>query len=714
MTDLHPLNRREFLKVGVAAGGGMLVGIYLPQLNSSETVSRTEVFQPNAFLRIGTDDMITVILGKSEMGTGIYTSLPMIAAEELDADWQHIRVEAAPVDEVYFHPTFHIQMTGGSSSVTSEWERLRKAGATARAMLIAAAAKNWDVDPKACGTQTGYVVHEPSNRRVSYGALAEAAATTPLPADVPLKDPNNFTIIGRGTHRLDTAAKTNGSALFGIDAKAPGMLTALIARPRVFGAKIIRVNDARSRKITGVKAVVPVQSGIAVVADGFWAAKLGRDALEIEWDEGPNATVSTAAIREQYARLSNAPGKVARRDGDPAHALKTAATKITAEYEVPYLAHATMEPLNCLVDLGADRCDIWTGTQFQSLDHAAAVKLTGLHPNQVHVHTTMLGGGFGRRGSPTSEFVVEAVEVAKAVHAPVKVVWTREDDIRGGWYRPMAYDRISAGLDTSGNPVAWDHTIVSQGVLEGTIFAPDGNDGSSVEGAVEMPYAIPNVLVSLHATKLGVPVLWWRSVGNSHTAFVVESFIDELAHASGKDPYQFRRALLAKKPRHLAVLELAAEKAHWGAPLPKGQGRGIALHFSFDTYVAEVAEVSVSEPDTIRVHRVVAAVDCGRVVNPDGVVAQTEGGIIFGLSAALKSEITLDRGRVQQSNFHDYQVLRINEAPQIEVYIVPSTEHPMGVGEPPVPPIAPAVANAVFAATGKRVRKSPIRMNQAV
>src|SRR5438270_171915 len=550
--------------------------------------------------------MITVILGKSEMGTGIYTSLPMIVADELDADWQHIRVEAAPVDEVYFHPTFHIQMTGGSSSVTSEWERLRKAGATARAMLIAAAAKNWDVDPKACGTQTGYVVHEPSNRRVSYGALAEAAATTPLPADVPLKDPNNFTIIGRGTHRLDTAAKTNGSALFGIDAKAPGMLTALIARPRVFGAKIIRVNDARSRKITGVKAVVPVQSGIAVVADGVWAA------------------------------------------------------------------------------------------------------------NQVHVHTTMLGGGFGRRGSPTSEFVVEAVEVAKAVHAPVKVVWTREDDIRGGWYRPMAYDRISAGLDASGNPVAWDHTIVSQGVLEGTIFAPDGNDGSSVEGAVEMPYAIPNVLVSLHATKLGVPVLWWRSVGNSHTAFVVESFIDELAHASGKDPYQFRRALLAKKPRHLAVLELAAEKAHWGAPLPKGQGRGIALHFSFDTYVAEVAEVSVSEPDTIRVHRVVAAVDCGRVVNPDGVVAQTEGGIIFGLSAALKSEITLDRGRVQQSNFHDYQVLRINEAPQIEVYIVPSTEHPMGVGEPPVPPIAPAVANAVFAATGKRVRKSPIRMNQAV
>ena len=691
----------------------MLMEIYFPQFNPSGAGLGSQ-FHPNAFLRIAADDAITVILGKSEMGTGIYTSLPMMLAEELDAAWENVRVEAAPVNQAYFHPAFGIQMTGGSSSVTSEWERLRKTGATARAMLIAAAAKKWDIAASACTTQRGYVMHENGKHRLSYGALAESAATLPIPPEAPLKDPRSFTIIGHRTHRLDTPAKTNGAAKFGIDATVPGMLTALIVRPPVFGAKAIRVDDAEAKKVAGVKAIVPVQAGIAVVASGFWAAKLGRDALEIDWDEGPNATLSTTTIREQYAELAKTPGKVARRDGDAARAQQTAPTKITSEYEVPYLAHATMEPLNCLVDLRSDSCDIWTGTQFQSLDHAAAVKLTALRPSQVQLHTTLLGGGFGRRGSATSEFVVEAVEVAQKVKAPVKVVWTREDDIRGGWYRPIAFDRISAGLDAHGNPIAWNHTIVSQGVLEGTIFAPDGNDGSALEGAVEMPYAISNVMVSLHATKLGVPVLWWRSVGNSHTAFVVESFIDELAHASPKDPYEFRRALLKNKPRHLAVLDLAAEKANWGAPLPKGHGRGIALHFSFDTYVAEVAEVSVTEQGRVRVHRVVAAIDCGRVVNPDGVVAQAEGGIIFGLSAALKSEITLNRGRVEQRNFNDYQVLRIDEAPQIEVHIIPSTEHPTGLGEPPVPPVAPAVANAVFAATGKRARKLPIRMSEAL
>ncbi len=714
MTAVHRPNRRDFLKVGLAAGGGLLIGIRFPRADSVAAASGSDVFRPNAFLRIGTDDIVTVVLGKSEMGTGIYTSLPMLAAEELDADWRNVRVEAAPVDKEYFHPTFGIQMTGGSSSVTSEWERLRKAGATARAMLIAAAARHWDVDASACRTNRGRVTHEPSNRRLSYGALADSAATVPVPVDVPLKNPNDFTIIGRPTHRLDTAGKANGSAKFGIDATVTGMLTALIARPPVFGAKPIRINDARTKQISGVKAVMPVQAGVAVVANGFWAAKLGREALQIEWDEGPNAAISTDQIREEYTSLSKLPGKAARRDGDPAQALRTAARQITAEYEVPYLAHATMEPLNCLVDLTADRCEIWTGTQFQSVDHAAAVKLTGLKPTQVTLHTMLLGGGFGRRGSPTSEFVVEAVEVAKAVHAPVKVVWTREDDIRGGWYRPMSYDRISGGLDQNGNPVGWEHTIVSQGVLEGTLFAPDGKDDSSLEGAVEMPYGIPNVAVTLHATKVGIPVLWWRSVGNSHTAFVVETFIDELAQAGGKDPYEFRRALLTKRPRHLAVLELAAEKGNWGAPLPKGHGRGIALHFSFDTYVAEVAEVSVTEQGTVRVHHIVAAVDCGRVVNPDGVVAQIEGGIIFGLSAALKSEITLEHGRVQQRNFHDYQVLRINEAPDIEVHLVPSTERPTGVGEPGVPPVAPAVANAVFAATRKRIRKLPLRMREAL
>jgi isoquinoline 1-oxidoreductase subunit beta len=707
------LSRRNFLKVGVATGGGLLIGIYLPEIHSFAVATGPRSSRLNAFLRIGTDGVVTVILGKSEMGTGIYTSLPMIVAEELEADWGSVRVEAAPVDKVYFHPQFGIQMTGGSSSVTSEWERLRKAGATARAMLVGAAAKRWNVEPAACTANKGQVIHRPTNRHFSYGTLAELAATMPVPSDPVLKSPRDFTLIGRPTHRLDTGSKANGSAQFGIDAKVPGMLTALIARPPVFGAKPIRVDDTKTKQIDGVKAVVPVQAGIAVVADGFWPAKLGRDALEIKWEDGPNATISTIAIREEYARLARTRGKIARNDGDATKAFERAATQITAEYEVPYLAHATMEPLNCLVDLGADRCEIWTGTQFQSLDHAAAVKLTGLKPTQVELHTTLLGGGFGRRGSATSEFVVEAIEVAKVVGAPVKVVWTREDDIRGGWYRPLAYDRIMAGVDENGIPTSWEHTIVSQGVLEGTLFAPDGNDGSSAEGAVEMPYAIPNVTVSLHATKLGVPVLWWRSVGNSHTAFVVESFIDELAHAVSKDPYEFRRALLVSKPRHRAVLELAAHKSNWNAPLPKGHGRGIALHFSFDTYVAEVAEVSVTEQGQVRVHRVVAAVDCGRVVNPDGVAAQMEGGIIFGLSAALKGEITIDRGRVQQRNFNDYQVLRIDEAPMIEVHIVPSNEHPQGMGEPPVPPIAPAVANAIFAATGKRIRKLPIRMSEA-
>ena len=711
------IGRREFLKVSAAAGGGLLIGFYLPEVSLGQPSAGKQVFSPNAFLRIGMDDSVTVVLGKSEMGEGVYTSLPRLVAEELEADWSKIRVESAPVDTVYNHPAFGMQMTGGSTSVQSEWERLRKAGATARVMLIAAAAQKWAVDAQSCRAEGGYIIHPSSNRRLSFGALADSAATIAPPTDVPLKDPSQFKLIGKPTRRLDTPSKVNGTAQFGIDANVPGMLTAVIARPPVFGAKPVRINEHRAKQIAGVKAVVPVQAGVAVVANGFWPAKLGRDALEVEWDDGPNATISTVNLREQYAVLAKTPGAAARKDGDAAQALQSAAKQLIAEYEVPYLAHAMMEPLNCLVDLGADRCEIWTGTQFQTVDRANAAKVAGLKPEQVQLHTTLLGGGFGRRASPISDFVVEAVEVAKAVRAPVKVVWTREDDIRGGWYRPMAYDRLTAGLDASGNLVAWSHTVVSQSIMAGTMFEPfikNGVDGSSVEGAIEMAYAIPNVLVDLHTTKVGVPVSWWRSVGNSHTAFVVESFMDELAHAAGKDPYEFRRALLTKQPRHLGVLELAASKARWGAPLPKGHGRGIALHFSFDTYVAEVAEVSINDQGAVRVHRVVAVVDCGRVVNPDGVAAQIEGGIIFALSAALKGEITLDRGRVQQRNFHDYQMLRINEAPEIEVHIVPSTEHPTGVGEPGVPPAAPAVTNAIFAATGKRVRKLPIRMSETV
>ena len=480
----------------------------------------------------------------------------------------------------------------------------------------------------------------------------------------------------------------------------------------VFGGKVVSFNATKAKTIPGVRDVVQVPSGVAVVADGFWGAREGREALEIAWNEGEWARLSTEGMREDFAKLARTPGLAARKEGDPEKALSSSIRKLSAEYEVPYLAHATMEPLNCCVDLRDDRCDIWTGTQFQTVDRNTAARAAGLKPEQVRVHTTYLGGGFGRRANPQNDFVVEAVEVAKAVKKPVKVIWTREDDTKGGYYRPMWYDRLSAGLDEKGNLLAWQHTIVGQSIMTGTPFegmgVKDGIDAASVEGAQDIPYAIPNLLVDLHTPKIGVPVLWWRSVGHSHTAFVVESFLDEAVHAAGKDPFEFRRGLLADKPRHRGVLELAAGKAGWGKPLPAGWGRGIAVHESFGSFIAQVAEVSVSKEGGIRVHRVVCAIDCGRVVNPDTIEAQMESGIVFGLSAALHGAITLKNGRVEQSNFHDYPVLRMSEMPKVEVHIVASREAPGGVGEPGVPPIAPAVANAVFSATGARMRTLPM------
>jgi len=713
------MKRRDFLKTGAALGGGLLLSLYVPEWAVAENVHEATPltpgiapFKPNAFIRIGTDNLVTVIVNKSEMGQGVYTSLPMLVAEELEADWSKIRYEPAPVDPAYNHTVFGMQMTGGSTSTASEWERFRKAGATARIMLIGAAAKNWSVDPASLRAENGFVINPATSARASFGSLADVAATMTPPKDVPLKDPKDFKLIGKPTRRLDTPDKINGAAQFGLDIALPGMMTVLIARAPVFGGKVLSFNADKTKAVPGVKDVVQIPSGVAVIANGFWPAKQGRDKLEISWDDGPNAALSTTSMREQYSALAKTPGLVARKVGDPTKALAAAAKTITAEYEMPYLAHAAMEPLNCVVDLRSDRCEIWTGTQFQTGDRAAAAATAGLKPEQVMVHTPYLGGGFGRRANPASDFVIEAVQVAKAAKAPVKVVWTREDDTRGGWYRPMWYDHFAGGVDAKGIPVVWTHTIVGQSIMAGTPFESfgikDGIDGASVEGAADLLYGIPNLQVDLHTPKIGVPVLWWRSVGHSHNGFAVEAFFDELAHLGGKDPYELRRMLLADQPRMRAVLDLVAQKGDWGKPLPAGRARGIATHFSFDSYVGQVAEVSVDKQGVVTVHRVVCAVDCGRVVNPDTVKSQMEGGINFGLTAALKCEITLDRGRVQQRNFHDYQMLRMNEAPQIEVYIVPSTEKPTGVGEPSVPPVAPAVANAIFAATGKRVRKLPI------
>ncbi len=711
MSGIVNISRRDFLKAGALLGGGLVLGVSIPSAAPAAKQAPKAQAALNAFVRIGTDDIVTIVVNHSEMGQGVYTSLPMLVNEELEADWAKVRLEAAPVDPAYNHTAFGMQMTGGSSSVWSEYDRLRQMGATAREMLVGAAAQQWKVDPKTCRVEKGRVIHT-SGRSLTYGKLVEKAAAMPVPKDVKLKEPSHYTIIGRPMRRLDTPEKVNGAAKFGLDVSLPGMLTAVIARPPVFGAKVAGVKDGKAKAVPGVKAVAQVPSGVAVIAKDFWSAKKGRDALEISWDEGPLAALSTAGMRGQYAGLAKTPGLAAKKEGDADAAMAKAAKQLSAEYEVPYLAHATMEPLNCTVHLRPDGCDVWTGTQFQTADRNAAAEVAGLKPEQVQIHTMFLGGGFGRRANPANDFVKEAVHVAKAAKAPVKVIWTREDDTRGGYYRPMWYDRIAAGLDEKGSPVAWKHTIVGQSIIAGTPFesamVKNGIDGASTEGAADLPYAVPNVLVDLHSPKIGVPVLWWRSVGHSHTAFVVESFIDELAHAARKDPYEYRKGLLARHPRHLGVLDLAAGKAGWGTPLPAGRARGIAVHEAFGSYIAQVAEVSVTPAGQIRVHTVVCAVDCGKYVNPDTIRAQMESGIVFGLSAALHGAITLKDGRVEQSNFHDYPLLRLDEMPEVEVHIVESKEKSGGIGEPGVPPIAPAVANAVFVLTGKRIRRLPM------
>ncbi len=708
------VTRRTVLK----SAGALVVAFFVPQAHryaaaQPDTAVPPAPFAPNAFLRIGDDDTVTVLIAHSEMGQGIWTALPMLIAEELDADWSKIRVEHAPAAPLYAHTVFGMQMTGGSSSTWSEFERYRQAGATAKALLVAAAAARFGVPASDVRVENG--VASAGDKRARFGELVADAAKLPAPKDVTLKDAKDWKLIGKPTNRLDTPEKITGKATFGIDVRFEGLLTALVARSSTFGGTVKSFDPAAAKAVPGVRDVVQVPSGVAVVADHFWAAKLGRDALKVEWDDGATAALDTATMRAEFRKLLDTPGTVVAHAGNAAELVAGSKRVVEAEYVVPYLAHAPMEPLNCTVSIEPDRCEIWTGTQFQTMDQMVAAQITGLKPEQVTIHTTFLGGGFGRRATPTSDFVTEAVHVAKAAGKPAKTVWTREDDLRGGYYRPLYVQRARVALDDAGMPIAWQHAMAGQSVLAGTPFEPmmvkNGIDATSIEGVADSPYLkdIANRHVELHSPRTGIPVLWWRSVGHSYNAFVMESMVDELANAAGKDPVEYRRALLAKHPRHLGVLNLAAEKAGWGTPAPEGRGRGVAVHESFGSWLAQVAEVSVAN-GAIRVHRVVCAIDCGIAVNPSGIVAQVEGGIGFGLGAALHGAIELAGGRVVQSNFHDYRLLRLDEMPAVEVHIVPSTEKPGGVGEPGVPPIAPAVANAIAALTGHRLRELPFKL----
>ena len=704
-------SRRTFLVTSVAAGGGLLLGVYLPRSIRAMAQVADETFTPNAFVRIRPDDRITLVMPQVEMGQGTYTSMSMLIAEELEVALEQIAVEAAPPnDKLYANPLLGFQVTGGSTSVPGFWEPLRRAGATARVMLIEAAAAQWSVDAASCRAEKGEVV-SPTGERLKYGALVEAASKLPVPEKVVLKAPEEFTLIGTPAKRIDTPEKVNGKAKFGIDAIVPGMKFATVAACPVFGGKLKSVDESKTQAIAGVRQVVRIENAVAVVGDHMWAAMQGLQALDIEWDEGPNANVTTESIVAQMARASKNNGVAARTDGDFAKAIPTAAKKFEAVYEMPFLAHAAMEPMNCTVHVTKDSCDIWVGIQVVGRAQATAAQVTGLPPEKVQVHNHLIGGGFGRRLDVDG--ITQAVAIAKQVDGPVKIVWSREEDIQHDVYRPYYYDRFTAGLDAQNKLIAYHHRVTASSIL--ARWAPpafvNGLDADAVEGAAkQMPYGIPNILVDyVRDEPPGLTTGWWRGVGPTHNVFVVESFIDELAAATKTDPVEFRRSMLASQPRVLGVLNLAAERAGWGTPLPEGVGRGISVQFAMSSYLSQVAEVEVSKEGEVKVRRVVCAVDCGQIVNPDTIVAQIEGGIVFGLSAALWGEITLNGGRVEQRNFNDYRVLRINETPIIEVHLVKNGEAPGGIGEPGTIGIAPAVANAIFAATGKRIRKLPIK-----
>ncbi|TPL36044.1 xanthine dehydrogenase family protein molybdopterin-binding subunit [Mesorhizobium sp. B2-4-6] len=710
-TSLGALSRRSFLTVAAGAGGGLVLGLGLP-FNQSDAAGSDD-FTPNAFIRVERNGQVILTMPYVEMGQGAYTSIPMLIAEELEVELKQVGLEHAPPnDKLYANPLFGMQATGSSNTIRGAWKPMREAGAAARIMLIAAAAKRWGVDPASCSAQDGAVIHASSARHVTYGEIAADAAKMPIPADIPLKEPATFRLIGTPARRLDAPAKVNGTAVFGIDARPQGVKFATLAQSPAFGGRVKSVDDAEARAVKGVRQIVRLDDAVAVVADHMGAAKKGLAALKIEWDDGPNAALTTEAVARELEQATLRTGAVAQDVGDTDKAMAGAATNVEASYEVPFLAHATMEPMNCTVHLRKDSCEIWIGSQAVTRVQAAAAKTAGLPPEKVVVHNHLIGGGFGRRLE--ADGAVRAVQIAQQVDGPVKVVWSREEDIQHDMYRPYWYDRIAAGLDEKGKPVAWRHRFAGSSVIARWV-PPGFNNGldpDSTDGAIDLVYGLPNLHVEfVRVEPPGIPTAFWRSVGPSHNVFVVESFMDELAAAAKQDAVAYRRALLEKSPRAKAVLDLAAEKAGWGQPLPKGSGRGVSLQFAFGSYLAQVAEVEVSKDGAVRVRRVVCAIDCGVVINPDTVQAQLQSGTIFGATAALYGEITLKNGRVEQTNFDTYQMLRMNEAPIIDVHIVKSSEPPGGLGETGTSSIVPAISNAIFAATGKRLRKMPIDSN---
>jgi isoquinoline 1-oxidoreductase subunit beta len=704
--------RRSFIKIAGGSGAGLVLGLHV--LPHGVQAAQPVGLAASPFVRIAPDNTVTVILKHLDMGQGAATGLATLVAEELDAGWHQIRTEFAPSDPgKYKNLAFGVQGVGGSNGLSNSFDQYRRAGATARAMIVAAAAKDWGVPESEISVTSG-VASIKSGKTATFGALAELAAKQAVPATVTFKTPDKFVYIGKSFPRVDSVAKSNGTAKYTIDQQMDGMLVAVIARPPKFGATVATFDASSAEKVPGVVKVLQVPQGVAVLAKNTWGAISGRDALKVTWDESKAEKRGTAEILAEYRALLDKPGLSVRNDGDADGSLAKAVKVVSADFEFPYLAHAPMEPLDCVVRTDGSTAEVWTGSQMQTVDHGVACSILNLKPEAVQIHTLWAGGSFGRRAVANAHYVGEACAIAKAYGQPVpiKVIWTREDDIKGGYYRPIYVHRLKAGLDKDGNVIAWHHRIVGQSIMAGTPFegmaVKNGIDGTSVEGASNLPYSIPNLSVELHTVKVGIPVLWWRSVGSTHTAHATEHMMDLLAKEAGKDPVAFRLAHLKDKPRHAGALKLAAEKAGWGSPLPPWTSRGIAVHESFQSYVAQVAEVVMKPDGSYKVARVVCAIDCGLAVNPDIVASQMEGGIGYGLGAALRGEITIAGGTVEQSNFDGYQPLRMSDMPRVESHIVPSAMGPTGVGEPGTPVILPAVANALFAATGQRTLKLPM------